>query len=525
MISAWLNLLQLCVASGILACLAYKVAQELSLRRRNRARLPLPPGPRGYPFIGNVLDMPTSQQWRVYADWAKVYGDIFSFKVLGQPIVVLNSLEVAQDLFDKRSANYSDRPRLPMLLELMNFGHIFLLLPYGSWWRRHRRSFNQHFHESIVRKYHPIQAQETRAFLNRLLHTPERFKSHTRQALAATIMSLGYGIEIQGFDDPYVVNIEESMHGLNVAGLPGSFLVDQIPALKYVPSWFPGAGFKRKAAHWAEVNRKVAELPFKHVAQQMKDGTASPSLAATLIASLPEGDEALVVEETKLAQNVVAIAYLAGADTTVSAIQTFFLAMALYPDVQKRAQAELDIVVGPHRLPEFSDRASLPYVNALIKETLRWQLVVPIPMAHMATDDDVYKGYFIPKGTIVLGNAWAMLHDERVFEDPEEFRPERYLKDGKLDLSVRQPEASAFGFGRRICPGRFLSDSSLFSMVSSTLHAFDITPALDKNGIPIPLSTQMTSGLVSYPEPFTIDIKPRSPAAEALIRDGILGDI
>jgi hypothetical protein len=82
-------------------------------------------------------------------------------------------------------------------------------------------------------------------------------------------MTIAYGIKIQGFDDPYIVNIEESMNGLNIAAIPGSFLVDQIPALKYVPSWFPGAGFKKKAAYWAEVNRKVAELPFNHVAQQM----------------------------------------------------------------------------------------------------------------------------------------------------------------------------------------------------------------------------------------------------------------
>jgi hypothetical protein len=102
--------------------------------------------------------------------------------------------------------------------------------------------------------------------------------------------------------------------------------------------------------------------------------------------------------------------------------------MAKYPEAQKKAQAELDAVIGPHRLPEFSDRPSLPYVNALIKETMRWQLVVPLgkslkfldtcqergrpfehlAVAHMATDDDVYEGYFIPKGSIILGNAWCV---------------------------------------------------------------------------------------------------------------------
>lgn len=82
-------------------------------------------------------------------------------------------------------------------------------------------------------------------------------------------MSIAYGIKIKGFDDPYIVNVEESIKGFNIAGVPGSFLVDLIPALKYVPSWFPGAGFKKKAAYWAQVNRNVAQRPFNHVAQQM----------------------------------------------------------------------------------------------------------------------------------------------------------------------------------------------------------------------------------------------------------------
>ncbi|KAF5313822.1 hypothetical protein D9619_013035 [Psilocybe cf. subviscida] len=515
---------QLEVILCILALLIYKASRYLSDRRRNPSRLPPPPGPKGYPLIGNIFDMPTSQQWRTYADWAKVYGDVFSFKVLGQRIIVLNSLEAAQELFEKRSSNYSDRPRMPMMLELMDFGYIFSLIPYGQWWRRHRRSFKEHFHANAVWKYQHVQARETRAFLNKLLQSPERFILHIRETLASSIMSIAYGVKIKGSDDPYIVNAEESIKGMAIAGVPGSFLVDLIPALKHVPGWLPGAGFKEKAAYWAQVNHNVVDLPFNRVVQEMKEGVASPSLAATLIAALPEVDEKLLIEETKLAKNVAAVAYLAGADTTLSSLQTFFLAMAMYPKVQGKAQAELDAVIGSQRLPEFSDRPSLPYVNALVKETMRWQLVGPLAIAHMATDDDVYEGYFIPKGTIIIGNAWAILHDERVFKDPEEYRPERYLKDGQLNPSVRQPEASAFGFGRRICPGRFYSDNTLFSMVSSILHAFNITPGLDEKGEPAQLSNKMTSGLLSYPEPFMVNIKPRSDSAESLIRDGILGD-
>jgi hypothetical protein len=93
--------------------------------------------------------------------------------------------------------------------------------------------------------------------------------SYPQRTLASSIMSIAYGIKVKGFSDPYVVNAVESMNGMAIAGVPGSFLVDIIPNLKHVPDWFPGAGFKQKAAYWAQVNRIVAELPFNHVVQQM----------------------------------------------------------------------------------------------------------------------------------------------------------------------------------------------------------------------------------------------------------------
>ena len=99
--------------------------------------------------------------------------------------------------------------------------------------------------------------------------------------------------------------------------------------------------------------------------------------------------------------------------------------MALYPEVQKKAQAEIDAVVGPNRLPDFHDRPSLPYINAVMKESLRWNLVLPLGkpfviiivvailtsfegLPHMSTIDDEYNGFYIPKGTLIMGNSWSV---------------------------------------------------------------------------------------------------------------------
>jgi cytochrome P450 len=91
---------------------------------------------------------------------------------------------------------------------------------------------------------------------------------------------------------------------------------------------------------------------------------------------------------------------------TVVAIAVFFLTMVLFPEAQQKGQEEIDRVIGKDRLPDFADRENLPYVNAIVQEVLRWHPVGPLAVAHVATEDDTYEGYFIPKGTLVIPNVW-----------------------------------------------------------------------------------------------------------------------
>ena len=119
------------------------------------------------------------------------------------------------------------------------------------------------------------------------------------------------------------------------------------------------------------------------------------------------------------------------------------------PEVMKKAQEELDRVVGKERLPDFSDKDHLPYVNAMVKELLRCNPPLPISVPAKVTQDDVYRGYFIPAGTIMIQNIWAVLHDPNVYPDPDAFNPDRFLKNGEIDPLVFNPEDRVFGSGRR----------------------------------------------------------------------------
>ncbi|KXN89170.1 O-methylsterigmatocystin oxidoreductase [Leucoagaricus sp. SymC.cos] len=502
--------------------LAWYIYGKIKERRENPAGLPLPPGPKGYPIIDSLFDIPTNKPWLVYNEWTKKYGDMFYFKALGQPFIVISSVDAAYELFERRSSNYSDRARMTMLNELMDWTWNFAFQQYGNRWRRHRRTFHDYFHPNVVDRYNDIQTEASRAFLRRLLASPDDFMLHIRHAFTTTIMKIAYGITITDEDESgYAKTAEIALASLAAVGNPGSFLVDLFPLMKHIPEWLPGAGFQKKASYWRYISNLFANGPWNEVKGQLKEGTAQPSMATTLLEKLPDENSPERADEEVTARNACAVSFAGGADTTVSTIQGFFMAMALYPEVQRKAQEELDRVLNG-RFPEFNDRPSLPYINAMVKESMRWQLVTPLAVPHKATEADEYNGYYIPKGTLVIGNAWAMLHDPEVYKDPMVYNPERFLKNGEIDKSVRDPAIASFGFGRRICPGRFLADNSLFILISHILSVYNISPALDKNDKEIKIIPEMTSGLLSYPEPFKCRIIARTKKAEEMIRDSEL---
>jgi len=250
--------------------------------------------------------------------------------------------------------------------------------------------------------------------------------------------------------------------------------------LKYVPSWVPGAGFQRQAKKWRKVTRDLFDLPFAQAKQKITMGTAPHSFISV---ALNESNSMNTTEQERCETIIKAVAanmYAAGADTTVSTLGTFVLGMVANPDAQRKAQAELDAVVGKGQLPDFADEPSLPYTTAIVKEALRWKNVAPFSVPHFVAVEDEYRGYRIPAGSIVIGNTWAIMHDEEIYPDPYSFKPERFLLNGKLNPAVRDPDVAAFGYGRRICPGKNMANASLWITIASILATLDIKKAPTK---------------------------------------------
>jgi cytochrome P450 len=470
----------------------------------------LPPGPPKLPLLENLLDLPSSREWLTFAEWGQKWGDIVSVSFFGQQMIILNSAKHAMEMLDKRSSIYSDRPIMQMGGELVGWKNTLVLIPYGERFRNFRKLFHQAIGtQAAASEFHPVQEIETRRFLRRILANPDDLIAHVRKTSGAIILRISHGYEVQEKDDPFVALADQATDQFSLSTAPGGFLVNLVPLLRHVPAWFPGAGFKKTAAEWAHTLAKMVEEPHQFVKQKMASGTAEMSFTSRLLDS-PN----ITTDEEHDVKWSAASLYSGGADTTVSAIYAIFLAIVLHPEAAQKARAELDMVVGNDRLPTFADRKDLPYTNAFVMEALRWHTVAPTGVPHRVMEDNIYDGYLIPKGALVITNIWQMSHDPNVYSDPFSFKPERFLGSQR----EQDPRDVCFGFGRRICPGRDLAEASLFIASAMSLAVFDVTKRTVDGGVIEPKQEQ-TTGTISHLKPFVCSIKPRSQKAADLIAD------
>jgi len=334
------------------------------------------------------------------------------------------------------------------------------VMPYGDRWRSRRRILHQTFNVKVIGEHFPAIIAQAKAFLTRMHNDPKSFRKHTNLYSAGTMMAIAYAYNVVN-DDEYVRVAEEATEMAARSIFPGAVAVNAIPMLRHLPEWFPGAGFQKYARECRVLSYKARNDPLNLVKEKMAAGTALSSVATSLLES---GDPSI---DEELVTDVTAISYVAGSDTLLSAITSCILALVIHPEVQYRAQAEIDHVIGRDRLPTPHDRRSMPYIEAICREILRWRVITPLGLLRSSMQDDIYDRWFIPKGTILFWNVWAMAHNPEVYPDPDCFKPERWLDDnGKLIAEEFDP---VFGFGRRSCIGIYLAKKHV--MDSGRIHA------------------------------------------------------
>ncbi|KAH7887310.1 cytochrome P450 [Phlebopus sp. FC_14] len=472
---------------------------RLVRRKTQRQGLPLPPGPSSLPLFGNALSIDLDEPWKTYTNWAAIYGDIMYLQVLDQDVIVINSQADAVRLFEKSSAIYSDRPFFDFLVPFgmeCNFGFA----PYGDHWRLCRRIFHQTFRPQAALNLRPSQLRRACQMVLNMIEDPAEYPFHYATFAASLAMSAAYDYEPRPREDPLVQLVER----YNNASLPGTSVANLLilklfPFVLRLPDWFPA----RKCAE------DMVETPYKYVQKRMEDSNDMPeSMVSDHLARMQKNDEGYGARYEAALKSASATAFL-GMFYTSSSLMVFTLAMVMNPDVVKRAQAEIDAVVGTEKLPEFQDRVNLPYVEAVLRETIRWQPILPLGVAHATTKSDIYKGFYIPKGATVFGNTWAMSRDESRYPNASQFNPDRFFNaDGTLNDD--EPQSFVFGFGRRICPGRYVADASLWTSIATMLATLDFAWAKDAQGRDVVFEPMYENTAIHRPADFPCSISPRS---------------
>ncbi|KAF4472748.1 cytochrome P450 [Fusarium albosuccineum] len=475
------------------------------LHWRTQPTLPLPPGPPAEFLLGHARVIPKENTAAAYARWSREYNsDVIHVNSLGRSIVVLNSVEAAKDVLEKKGANFCDRPRFTLLEVNTN-----------------------------VRQWHNLQITEARRTVRNMIRSPSSWGTSLRRLAVAIVLQVSYGTEVPRDNDPYIQIANDAMYATGNGGAPANSIVDLVPLARYLPDCIVRDWSLQFARQWRWAIQKLHDVPFAAAQAEDeltlvlgKDGCCdNTSLAHQLLRQYRSNEANGREQEWSLddIKGAAGAVFIAGADTTWATCVIFILNMVLHPEIQEKARSQLDSVIGPDRLPNFSDRASLPYIEHIVQEIYRWSPLAPLGIPHKSLRDDVYKGMFIPKGTtVVYANAHAMAHDERIYRAPHDFNPDRY--EPVINGGAGEPfPVGNFGFGRRpflgyrVCVGRFLADNSVWIMVATMLATLRFRKKTGPDGRPIEPRVQFTNGGTCHPEHFDCVIDPRSYEASVLV--------
>ena len=483
------------------------------LQKARKSSLPLPPSPPARAWTGHIhAPLHNGHQ---YFELLRTCGPLallkrgpsfpFPFSPAYTPasnILVLNTVDSAVELLERRGARYSSRPRSIAAGEHLSGGRRMVMMAYGDRWRRHHRAFAQVVNTKNVPTWRRAMEAESEQLLRELLALPANsdvpmdgadvagFPALTSRFTASTVLQLAYARRAPTPAEPVLRDLAQVSALIFDAFTPGNYWVDRLPLLDYLPAWLSPWKRRLRTAHALDVRINgglVEEVRVRLAAEADSEGGTPTVNKPSICGVVPTSECAAAVllhEADRFGLDSEDVAYLcaqlfeAGTETTAMTLNTLLLACAAYPAVCARAQAELDAIVPPGRLPTFNDLRKAPYVRALIREALRLTPTGSTGVGHVSTSevDEEYAGLRVPAGCMILANHYGIHHDAEEYPDPWRFAPERWI-DADGDIVVRDDNDTlpkgwhaasldltrghhAFGFGRRICPGLHLAANS-----------------------------------------------------------------
>ncbi|KAG8833075.1 hypothetical protein FRC20_007746, partial [Serendipita sp. 405] len=387
------------------------------------------------------------------------------FNVLGNDLVLISNLDLAKALLEKRSNSF--RPNDIMNYHVMGWDWNVVLAPPGQFHTDCRTIFKRGIGQVEVAQFEHVIEEEAKLLLEQLKELRGDPWTVFQPRVGAVVIRVTYGDSVYKQHGKELSDLNHETLDL-VTGVSIQFwLVNFIPSLRYLPDWLPLA-FKKVGKRGMDLQRRMHFWPWEVTMRHFKEGIAQPSIALEYLEAN---------QDLNLVRDALGMMYSAGTDNTASTFMSFIATMLLHPECQKKIQEELDTETAPDVLPKFDQRPQLRYLDAAWRESMRLNPSTPLGVPHVADQEDICNGMYIPKGASLMTNIGFMCRDPRVFSAPDEYVPERWLPEYNPECS-RLPDIYdiVFGFGRRICPGQFLADRVGFTFAAAILKTYDILP-------------------------------------------------
>lgn len=493
----------------LLAAVAATAVVIISFPRRSNWRR-APPGPIGWPVVG-YLPYLTDRLHEDLHHLAKTYGPLFSLRMGQRPAIVVSSPDVAREILKHKDLTFSSRT-ITETVRCVTYGATSLVfVPYGPRWRLLRKILTTElFSARSLDLFQPARKQQVENLL-KTLHSAWEEKTVVNVADSTFVVSANLISNLVCsktlFDKTKEGRAVKDMvwEILEVVGAPN--IADLIPALKLLDP----QGLKRRV--WKVVKRFddfFEKLIDERMEERRKGVQINENGRLDMIdvflnyKSDKKSDDEIKEFDRVDIKGMLSDMFVAGTDTSSSTVEWGMTEVLRRPDIYKKVLAELDEVVGRSRFVEESDIPKLPYLQAVVKEVFRLHPGVPLLIPRRTDEETEVSGYRVPKHAIVFVNVWGMARDPKVWPEPAEFRPERFV--GRLDVDVKGQdfELLPFGTGRRSCVGMPLGHRMVHYQLAALLHAFEWdvgAEVLNDTSEKVGITLQKAKGLMAVPRP------------------------
>lgn len=448
--------------------------------QRQRRSRDLPPGPTEWPLVGSLLSVGFQYRHRTFARLASKYGPLMHLSLGTADVIVVSSPEIAMEVLKTKDAEWSSRPPSSAGKYIGFDFHSMDFAPNGAHWRHLRKICATHvFSPARIKAQTQIRRQEFLAMVDNILSASQRgeiinFRSVCDSVSLNIISRLLFGNKYTHSDHPIAKEMHSFMEDVKEAVvLIGALIVsDLVPLL----DWLDLQGYDRRVKRVSKKLERVYRLIIDDHRRDLENESYASMTEENkdfvhILLSL-EGQEQL---SEKSLMGLMTDVLLFGIDITATGIEWAMAELIQNQRVLKKLQGEIDRVVGDGRLVDESDMWQIPYLDSVAKEALRLHPPVPLTDPHFNEEAVDVAGYRIPSKSVMFVNIWGLAHDPKLWDEPFEFRPQRFEDASATNININGNDFRflPFSSGRRRCPAANMAYVKMQHAIALLVHAFD----------------------------------------------------